>query len=301
MRTSTGLFLIVRVLTISLGFSSLSLAAEAPATTAANQSVSRVQSLGELEFVEVNTPSQSGQPKQLIIYVHGTPGSLGAFLSYMNDPLLQDKYHMISVTRPGWVNEDDVKVPLLEKQAEALEPLLRKDQSGLGAILMGHSFGGPVIAKTAMQYPNLVAGLAFIASTGDPELSGPRWYNRFAVIIPELLLGSDLKGANAEIMPLRPQLEEMLPLWETLEIPVLIVQGDEDRLVNPRNADFLVSSLVNAEVTYLQRQGLGHFVLWEDKDLIRQAMLEVFDQQTAELVCEDATGQVAPADVATLC
>lgn len=267
-----------------------SLVAETAESDRSNSTL-QVQTLPGIEFVEVNTPSLTGQAKQLILFVHGTPGSYTAFLPYVNDPVLQQKYHMISVTRPGWVAPDDDKVPSLEDQARALEPLLQKDQSGLGAILMGHSFGGPVIAKTAMQYRDLVAGLAFIASTGDPALSGPRWYNRFAVVIPKLILGDGLKGANAEILPLRPQLEEMLPQWETLDMPVLIVQGDEDRLVNPGNADFLVNALVNADVTYLERQNMGHFVLWEERELIRQNMLEVFDQRSTELACEDSTVQ----------
>jgi len=272
------------------GYLAFALVAETAETDSSNSSI-LIQTLPGIEFVEVNTPSSSGRAKQLILFVHGTPGSFTAFLPYVNDPVLQEKYHMISVTRLGWVNDDDDKVPSLEQQAKALEPLLRKDQSGLGVILMGHSFGGPVIAKTAMQYRDLVAGLAFVASTGDPELSGPRWYNRFAVIIPKLILGSGLKGANAEILPLRPQLEEMLPLWETLDMPVLIVQGDKDRLVSPGNADFLVRSLVNADVTYLERQDMGHFVLWEERDLIRQNMLEIFDQQSTDLVCEDSARQ----------
>ena len=111
----------------------------------------------------------------------------------------------------------------------------------------------------------------------DPSLSGPRWYNRFAVILPAFILGDGLKGANAEIMPLRPQLEDMLPRWQDLTMPVLIVQGDEDRLVHPGNADFLERMLVNSDVTYLQREGQGHFVLWEEAELIRDTLLEKFN------------------------
>ncbi|MBT8147963.1 MAG: alpha/beta hydrolase [Gammaproteobacteria bacterium] len=244
-----------------------------------------------IEFVEVNIPDSVAAPKQLLLFVHGTPGSLSAFQRYLDDPLLRDRYHMIAVTRPGWVSNSDKKVPSLEDQASALEPLLRRDQSGLGAILMGHSYGGPVIAKAAMQYPELVAGLALIASTGDPQLSGPRWYNRFASVLPRFLLGASLKGANAEIMPLVPQLQDMLPGWESLDIPVLVVQGDRDRLVHPLNAEFLVDSLVNADVTYLPMPGKGHFILWEDKELIRDTLLEVFDP-SAMLACEPASPSV---------
>ena len=235
-----------------------------------------VLTLGDVEYIEVDTGFEDGKAKQLIVFVHGTPGSFTTFMHYMNDSLMQEHFHMISVTRPGWVERNAEKVSSLDEQAAALEPLLRMDRSGKGTILMGHSYGGPVIAKTAMEYSELVSGLVFVATTGDPELSGPRWYNRLAVVIPRFILGSGLKGANAEIMPLRPQLESILSGWEELEMPVLIVQGGRDRLVNPRNAEFMQRMLVNAEVTYMWREGQGHFVLWEEAGLIVDSIIEKF-------------------------
>lgn len=235
-----------------------------------------VLTLGDVEYIEVDTGFEDGKAKQLIVFVHGTPGSFTTFMHYMNDSLMQEHFHMISVTRPGWVERNAEKVSSLDEQAAALEPLLRMDRSGKGTILMGHSYGGPVIAKTAMEYSELVSGLVFVATTGDPELSGPRWYNRLAVVIPRFILGSGLKGANAEIMPLRPQLESILSGWEELEMPVLIIQGGRDRLVNPRNAEFMQRMLVNAEVTYMWREGQGHFVLWEEAGLIVDSIIEKF-------------------------
>ena len=236
-----------------------------------------ILTLGDVEYIEVDTGFEDGKAKQLIVFVHGTPGSFTTFMHYMNDSLMQEHFHMISVTRPGWVERNAEKVPSLDEQAAALEPLLRMDRSGKGTILMGHSYGGPVIAKTAMEYSELVSGLVFVATTGDPELSGPRWYNRLAVVIPRFILGSGLKGANAEIMPLRPQLESILSGWEELEMPVLIIQGGRDRLVNPRNAEFMQRMLVNAEVTYMWREGQGHFVLWEEAGLIVDSIIKKFE------------------------
>ncbi|NKB35148.1 MAG: alpha/beta fold hydrolase [Pseudomonadales bacterium] len=251
--------------------------AQAQDSTRISTDVGPALSLGNVEYVEVNTGTEDGSAKQLIVFVHGTPGSFTAFLRYMNDPQMRENFHMISVTRPGWTERDAEKVSSLDVQAAALEPFLRMDASGKGAILMGHSYGGPVITKTAMLYQELVSGLVFVATTGDPELSGPRWYNRFAVVIPRFILGNSLKGANAEIMPLRPQLEAILPQWEELEMPVLIVQGDRDRLVHPHNAEFMQRMLVNADVTYMWREGQGHFVLWEEAELIVESIVEKFN------------------------
>ena len=204
---------------------------------------SETRSLGDIEYVEVAPPA--GENRQLLVFIHGTPGSLRAFRSYLTDPLLRERFHMISVTRVGWTAGAPSKEPSLEAQARALRPILEMDRSGRGAILMGHSYGGPVIARAAMDYTELVGGLVFVATTADPEMSGPRWYNYVSFWWPEFLLGDRLMGANDEIMAVQPQLEEMLPRWKNLTMPALIVQGDEDTLVHPENADFLREQLAN--------------------------------------------------------
>ncbi len=231
--------------------------------------------LGDIEYVEVAPPA--AEIRQLLVFVHGTPGSLRAFRTYLTDPLLRERFHMISVTRVGWTAGADSKEPSLEAQARALLPILEMDRSGRGAILMGHSYGGPVIARAAMDYTELVGGLVFVATTADPELSGPRWYNFISFWWPEFILGERLMGANDEIMAVRSQLEEMLPGWETLTMPALIVQGDEDTLVYPRNAEFLHEQLVNSRM--LPRPGGDHFILWGDMPVIRDAIIETFAQE----------------------
>ena len=233
---------------------------------------SETRSLRDIEYVEVAPPA--GENRQLLVFVHGTPGSLRAFRSYLTDPVLRERFHMISVTRAGWTAGAESKEPSLEVQARALRPILEMDRSGRGAILMGHSYGGPVIARAAMDYAELVGGLVFVAATGDPKLSGPRWYNRLTYWWPEFILGDRLMGANEEIMAVRPQLEEMLPCWERLTMPALIVQGDEDSLVHPENADFLQERLANSRL--LPRPGGDHFILWGDMPVIRDAVVELF-------------------------
>ena len=80
------------------------------AVTSAN---SIVKTLGSVDYVEIKTPSASAQPKQLIIFLHGTPGFYTTFRGYLSDSIMQEKYHMIFVTRPGWRN-DEAKAPTLD-------------------------------------------------------------------------------------------------------------------------------------------------------------------------------------------
>jgi hypothetical protein len=47
-------------------------------------------------------------------------------------------------------------------------------------------------------------------------------------------------------------------------------------LVHPGNALFMQRMLINSEVRYLHREGLGHFVLWEEAPMIRDNLIELF-------------------------
>jgi pimeloyl-ACP methyl ester carboxylesterase len=58
----------------------------------------------------------------------------------------------------------------LRMQSACLAPLLRLGKSAKKPILVGHSLGGPVAARLAMDYPDEVGGLILVAPSIDPEL-----------------------------------------------------------------------------------------------------------------------------------
>jgi pimeloyl-ACP methyl ester carboxylesterase len=56
-----------------------------------------------------------------------------------------------------------------------LKPIVAKQrQNGKQVILVGHSLGGPLIARMTMDYPELIDGLVFVAGSVAPKLEPPR-------------------------------------------------------------------------------------------------------------------------------
>jgi pimeloyl-ACP methyl ester carboxylesterase len=154
---------------------------------------------------------------------------------------------------------------------------LRTNESGLPAILVGHSYGGPVVAKMAMQTSAKIAGVIFVAASVDPTLEKTKWYQYPASWWPiRLLVPSELRVCNEEIFALKAELEEMLPAWKSLRAKVAIIQGAEDDLVDPANQNFLLRMLP-PELVVSSRSvpGLNHFVPWKSPDLILQAISEL--------------------------
>ena len=220
-----------------------------------------------LHVVEVYRNREKG-PKQLVIFVHGTPGGWFDQMPFLTNEFMRDNFHMIAVDRLGHGRSEGKIVSSLQAQAASFKPLLDRDTTGDGAILVGHSLGGPIIARTAMDYPNQISGLVFIASTADPNRSR-RWYNIAAAIPPvRWLVPRQLARANLEIMPLKTQLEAMRPLWQNIQVPTTIIQGAKDKLVNPKHADFMQQALVNAEVNMITFPDADHFIHWRQPQIV---------------------------------
>jgi pimeloyl-ACP methyl ester carboxylesterase len=218
-----------------------------------------------------------GDPRlPLVVFVHGTPGDWTAFLSYLADPELTRVAHMISVDRLGFGGSEAGGIETsLARQAAALAPLLERDGAGRGAVLIGHSLGAPIIARMAMDHPARVAGLIIVAGSCDPALERRTWYQR-AGMSPWVrwLLPRELDRANVEMVPLKDELEAMVPRWAEIRVPVTVIQGGRDSLVPPANADFLARVLSNAPVRMVRPPEATHFLVWEQPGLVRDAILE---------------------------
>ena len=227
----------------------------------------------------VHYVEQAGGPAR-ILFIHGTPGDWQGWAPYLRKPSLQARATMIAVDRPGWGQSAGGVVPDLATQAAMLRPLLGDSPSG--TLLVAHSYGGAIAARMAMDYPRQVNGLVLIAPTLSPELEGPRWYDRLADSLPlRLLLPQKLRRSYAELDPLPQQLQQMLPRWAHLDVPVTLIQGTADGQVDPRTADFAQQELPGQLLRVGRMRGQGHWVLWTKPAPITQAVLDTLQRAAA--------------------
>lgn len=231
----------------------------------------------EIHYVEAG---KSDGP--LVLFVHGSPGSLSAFIHFLADSLLQPKALLVSTDRPGFgYSNFGLAEPSLQKQALDLKPILEKYKNNRPHILVGHSLGGPLIAKMAMEYPELVDGLIIVAGSIDPELEPNETWFRAPLATPFLswILPRSFRASNEEIYKLKPELEEMLPYWKNITCPVIVIHGTKDQLVAYENVNFAKKMLVNAPVEYMIKADMNHFVPWSDPTLIETAILKMLNRE----------------------
>lgn len=127
-----------------------------------------------LHYVHVGNPDSADLPP--VVFIHGASGNLKDQMLPFR-AALEGRAEMLFFDRPGhgWStrgtkNEDP------HGQAKTIAALM--DQAGIGkAIIVGHSFGGAITATFALDYPERVAGLVFLAPATHPWPGGATsWY-----------------------------------------------------------------------------------------------------------------------------
>lgn len=215
-----------------------------------------------------------------VVFVHGSPGSWDAFISFFADTLLRNRASIYAVDRIGYGKSNPGQPESsMHKQAESILPLLQKLDPNRPRILVGHSLGGPIVFRIAMDFPELVDGVVSVAGLTDPALE-----SRPGILYPlrspalRWLLPPDMDVCNREILPLKGELEGMKPLWREIQASCYIIQGDADMLVEEGNADFAEKNLINANFTSIRLPGENHFTIWTRPDLVKRAIFCLGDE-----------------------
>jgi len=211
--------------------------------------------------------------KNLAVFVHGSPGSWSAFIDFFkNDTLLAD-YDLLAIDRPGFGESDHGRPePSLAQQAAQLKEVVALFPHD-NKIMVGHSLGGPVIARIAMDYPKLCDGMVMVAPSIDPGQEKFEWYRPLMKSkIGGAVTPTDFWVSNEEIVALKLELEKMLPLWAQIEIPSIVIQGTKDVLVPKENAEFARNMLPDSLVEVRYLEGVNHFIPWSDPQTIVQAL-----------------------------
>jgi pimeloyl-ACP methyl ester carboxylesterase len=216
----------------------------------------------------------------LVMLVHGSPGASDAYLDYLSDSILSQKARLVAIDRPGfgYTAGFGKPEPSLERQAAAVQAITNKLAPNQKVILVGHSLGGPVIARFAVDFPEQTAGLIIVAGSLDPAMEEHPWWQSVVDLPPvKWLIPKALWTSNAEIIPLEKELENMLPLWQRITCPVRIIHAANDRLVPVLNAGFAQKMLVNCPDLKVDILPDGdHFILWSRQGKIKEAIGDLF-------------------------
>lgn len=167
-----------------------------------------------------------------IVFVHGTPGSWSAFQNYLMDSVLLRKYRLISIDRPGFGHSDFGNAMSLSQQSVVISTFLKAITNGKPVFLVGHSLGGPMVCRLAIDNSAMVSALVILAGSQDPAAEKPEKWRPLLFKTPlNYLIPGSWRPSNEELWYLKKDLLNLKPELSKIACPVYLLHGTKDILV----------------------------------------------------------------------
>jgi pimeloyl-ACP methyl ester carboxylesterase len=217
----------------------------------------------------------------IVVMLHGGLGTASTYQVYMSDTALRRHYKLVIPDRYGHGYSDFGRTEVnVEKQAAYLYPILKTlRQKNVPIVLMGHSFGGTIAARIAMDYPDIADQLILSAPAIDPAVMKLFKFNKpFDFFLIKWLLPQNVIIANDEKLFNKAECEKMLPFWHKIQMPTVYVHGRNDWIVPFANSDFARKKLSHVPTEFIFRDTLDHKFIFEQPEILRGVLLQLVNQ-----------------------
>ena len=237
----------------------------------------------EVEGCKMRYAIRPNAKAPVLVFVHGSPGDWKAYKSFMKDDSLAMRYELISVDRPGYTPSEQPaygRYARLSIQSKLIRALLSAQVSKRPLLLVGHSYGGPVVLQMALDAPKgWVDGVLLIAPALDPLLE-KRWKWRLWVRHPLLrwMVPEFLSTCNEEIISLKKDLLEMEKSYDSLDVFVYFLHGARDILVPVATRRYVRTHLGKKKLWVQVIKKANHFIPWTHQQEIYQGLDSLYKE-----------------------
>lgn len=184
-----------------------------------------------------------------------------------------------------------------EKVEQSIQELQRQHVVGEKVVMLGYSMGGAITAEVAIRKKTALLGMVFLSSGADlknhtPLVDGLKQISpeQFAVNdILDALFGSDTSKEEKDVIAERfaatsvaneigygdlmaSNKYDRLSECGMIEIPALLVQGNDDRIVLPEAAIETWKKIPDSQLLMIPYK--GHAVIFEQQKLVTEKITE---------------------------
>ena len=211
--------------------------------------------------------------KQPLVLIHGAPGGVFDWRAMARNEKLYEKYRLIIVERPGYGGTKPRGAePSIITQAERILEVLENDT--IPAIVMGHSYGAPIAVAMGALQAEKIQKIIGVSGQYDPnnEITyGISYFIRFKIF--KYLLPRLIWVANEEKLSHPEALEESIPLFSNVKVPVTLIHGDADSIVPYENSTFL-QKMLNTSANLITLKGFDHPLQMETPNYLADFVLD---------------------------
>jgi len=209
-----------------------------------------------------------------LVFVHGSPGSMLDYSRYFKDSTLNSKANILSYDRIGYGinNAGDVQGSIAF-ELEILHDLI-KEIPPEKIVLIGYSYGGPVVLASPKKYKYKVS----LASSISGDLEPMFWMlNFYKWKLTRPLIPNLLKAAAKEKYAHLTDLPNYHDKWSISQSPIINIQGDKDWIVPYENSKILQGIIDANKFRMVTIDGGGHELIWSDFELIKNEILKTVE------------------------
>lgn len=220
---------------------------------------------------------RGGRSDRVILFIHGAGGSHRHWWPLINNFSLD--HFVVAVDLPGHGRSEGTAADAISTYRNWLNDLV-KLLNIPRVVLVGHSMGGGIALDYVLHYPDSLESLVLIGTGARlrvaPQILEQLRQGRVLTELPLLAYGSNtspelLRLAQQELctVPVDVFLKDFSACdrWDVMDrlagvqVPTLVVCGEEDRLTPVKYSQFLKSQIFEAELVVVPNA--GHMVMLE--------------------------------------
>lgn len=215
----------------------------------------------------------------LVLFVHGAPGASDAYFKFLEDSLLTQKAKLVAVDRLGYgyscYGQAEVSI---EEQAAFLETVLQQ-YNNKSIVLVGHSYGAPIVARYAIDHPVHVKGVLMVAPVNDPESEKVFWFAHLGRWkLTRWMLSKAFRMAADEKFSHIAELMKMEPAWKTITTPVVHIHGKKDKLASFDNIVFSKKHIPTHLLKTVELEQENHLFIFNRMEIVRLELLLLLEE-----------------------
>lgn len=217
----------------------------------------------------------ANKTETVIIFIHGAPGASDSFYSYLSDPNLINKAHLISVDRLGYgYSFYGLPFTNIVDQADAVKSILNTVKSKK-VFLVSHSYGCAISGVVAAERPNLVAANIMLCPVIDPAKEKVFFFSSWPSLpVLKNLFSGAMQVSSYEKMSHADELKSIEQFWYRTTVPTLLYHGEKDWIAPVANAYYLNDKIDSEYLIVDIDKDASHFIVWEQQEKIVQKILE---------------------------